>query len=315
MRQLMVSLVLALALTVSSGVSAQYSKGEIDIFVLEYYDPITHGLAQPFADQLSQLGHKKVEVQHLRERDVLMAKITGSFTHIDGSQLAIISVDPIAHATYFSNYVTTVALLGRLDLAVFVGEDSDIRDFEDFRGVSDEVVTVGVHSSISQWSAAKIFAELDVPMHASFSYEIREQINMTMTGELDAMVAPHLVARTGLRPIALLSEHSSDALTTASDQGIDVTASYDYLVVAPSGLEQDAYDASNQDIGTMLEENSEFTDTMRELGLRAKYVEGSSYGDLIASQFSALFELQNTFCDTCDCEEDDCKRDCPRCDD
>ena len=176
------------------------------------------------------------------------------------------------------------------------------------------MVTVGVHSPISRWSAAKIFSELEVTIQAPYSHDFGEDIRRTQDGDLDAIVAPYLIARAGLRPIALLAEQAAGTLTTAKDQGVDVTASFDYLLVAPVGLEQSAYEAISRDTSIILEVDSIFSHTISELGLRPQYVDGSDYADLVLSQLSALFELQNTFCDTCDCGEDDCRSDCPKCD-
>ena len=305
---------LVFVMTMPSGLSAQYGEGKVDIFVFTPSNPILSGLSEFFTEQLTQLGFIEARVIHPPSSDVLMSAIDGSFINVDGSQLALVSVDPMVFTTHLAEFVEPVALLGRLDLALYVDEDSSIFNLEDFRNQNNQVRSVGVHSPMSKWSTTKLFADLSIPINASYSYEIGAQIEKTSRGILDAMVAPLGITGRGLRPIAVFSDHGVDAARTARDQGVDVTASYDYLVVAPNGLEQSAYDAINRDIGAMLEPASEFARTVLELGLRPQYVEGADYRGLVANQFSELFKLQNTFCDTCDCSESDCKRDCPRCD-
>ena len=314
MKRLVGFLVLSLLFALPSSVSAQQSERSIDIQISPPRDYILLDLAQSFADSLSKLSNQEVRVRYPDPPGLLFLRdLSGRFKNVDGSQLGLLSVDPIAHEAHFAELIDTVALLGRLDLALFVGEGSDIRKLDDFKDESGDIKTVGVHSAISQWSATQAFAELGVPMQTSLSYQLEEHIEMTRAGKLNAMVAPYIIMRSGLRPIALFAENPTDNLATAKSQGVNVTASYDYIVIAPSGLEQNAYESRNQDIGKMLEEGSELVDTMRELGLRVQYVEGSSYRELVANEFSALFNLQNTFCDTCDCEEEDCNRECPRC--
>ena len=295
------------ALVASFAALAQYPGGRTDLIVPGAQpSDLRRVTALTFARTLGELSGTRISVLPYPYGYFKGAVSSRMFSAEDGSQLALTSVDSVRPLPDFLSEATIVALLGRVDFALFVRDESDITMLHDFATLNiGEPLVVGAQRSAARFAARRTFEILGVPVtyiHYKSNSEARRAL---ASGGLDVLIDVASLSRHPFKPLAAFAPVPVASVPTARGQGIDIVASRDYVLVAPPRLDHEVYEKINRDLQIVLQDFS-FRDDLPKLGLREDYVEGRVY---VAQQQ----EIGNDFCAICDCDYFDCKKDCPKC--
>ena len=306
MKSLATVYVFTIAMVASFAALAQYPDRGTELIV-----PGTHpadlrrATASIFATALGRQSGARIKVRPLPYSHFKAEVSPRTFSAQDGSQLALTSLDSAGSLPDFLSEVTIVALLARVDLALFVRDGSDIAVLKDFTTLNNrEPLVVGVRRTAAKFAARRTFERLGVPARYIPFESSSEARQALASGAIDVLIDVVSLSRPQFRPIAAFSPVPVASVPTARGQGIDVDASRDYVLVAPAGLDREVYERISEDLKNLLG-NSRFLDDLSGLPLRGDYVEGSVY-------VAQRQEILNDLCATCDCDDSECD-DCSRC--
>ena len=287
---------------------------EIQLVVPRHWDQTLDNVAPTIAETLSAITQRDVNIFYPKEEGLAAALTSHAFREVDGSQLALVSLDPGQSGEYLTEMSSPIALFGRNDLALFVLSDSDIRNLQDFN--TENLSAVGVHSPASRWAAIETFKELGIPSQRIDSQSLDQSIHQLLHGQVEAFVGSVLLdrlARSKIRQVAVLSDENLSWTDVTGGQGIMVGAAYDYMLVGPRSLDQSAYHSLNQAMKSMVNDRS-FQEALGESGLRLEHIDGAQYFSALQRYNAAIEDRTgDNFCKTCDCSDKDCKLNCPKC--
>ena len=213
------------------------------------------------------------------------------FSKIDGSQLAMVSIDPVSEIPSFLRNLKIVALLGRDNLSLFVRADRKIDKLSDLTPDSSDKLVIGARSAAAEFAALSTFESLDVPIELVSPGKFSDAKEQLESGKLDVLIEPLSNYRPGIEP-------------TIIPINVDLHASFDHVLVAPANLEQPCYEKISEDLHKLYE-NTEFQEEVRSLHVLPQYLAGIEY-------VKGLQEVGSKFCKKCSCSKKSCKKKCPK---
>ena len=307
MKTIALKCLLAFLILTSISASAQFRPSQIEIIVPEEWGGRILNKAAPLVAQaLEQSSSIKIGVTHLSHKEFRSAISQEIFSDVYDSKFAMVSIDPAASKPEFLQGLTTVALLGQLDLAAFVTQWSPIEKLGDFeKNALEKPLVVGAHSAMAEFAALRTFRELGVPTNFVSMRYMSESVQQLVSGKMDVLIAPISIHRDMIEPIVVYSPETLGPVSTAKDQGVDFYASWDYVLVGPSQLNREIYDDINKHLHDLYDDRS-FTDELEKLGLRGIYMAGGTYN-------MRPEKIHDDFCDICECSDYECKSVCSKC--